>query len=71
MAHQKLNLNINLDEIQYIGLVPDITDYKLEFITQKFQTTDPIWRTKIIKKNYLDEIQYTDVVAVAYAKTIN
>ena len=29
-------------------LVPDITDYKLEFITHKFQTTDPIWRTKII-----------------------
>ena len=31
-------------------LVPDITDYKLEFITQKFQTMDPIWRTKIIFK---------------------
>ena len=40
-------------------LVPDITDYKLEFITQKFQTTDPIWRTKITKKKYLDKIQYT------------
>ena len=40
MADQKLNLNINLDEIQYMGA--DITDYKLEFITQKFQTTDPI-----------------------------
>ena len=30
--------------------VPDITDYKLKFITQKFQTTDPIWQTKTIKK---------------------
>ena len=48
MADQKLNLNINLCEIQYMG-VPDITDYELEFITQKFQATDPIWRTKIIK----------------------
>ena len=52
-------------------LVPDITDYKLEFITRKFQTTDPIWRTKIILKKYLDEIQYTEVFAVADAKTIN
>ena len=34
-------------------LVPDITDYKLEFITQKFQTTDLIWRTKIKKKIYI------------------
>ena len=50
MAEQKLNLNINLGEIQYIWeQVPEITDYKLEFITQKFQTTDPIWRTKIIQ----------------------
>ena len=52
-------------------LVPDITDYKLEFITQKFQTTDSIWRTKITKKKYLDEIQYTEVFAVADAKTRN
>ena len=42
MADQKLNLNINLG---------DITDYKLKFITQKFQTPDPIWRTKLTKKN--------------------
>ena len=52
-------------------LVPDITDYKLEFITQKFQTTDPIWRTKIIKKKYLDEIHHTEVFAVADAETRN
>ena len=31
-------------------LVPEIIDYKLEFMTQKFKTTDPIWRTDIIKK---------------------
>ena len=50
MAEQILNLNINLGEIQYIWeQVPEITDYKLEFITQKFQTTDLIWRTKIIQ----------------------
>ena len=50
----------------------DITDYKLEFITQIFQTTDPIWWTKIITKYiYLDEIQYTEVFAVADAKTRN
>ena len=52
-------------------LVPDITDYKLEFITQKFQTTDPIWRTKIILNKYMDEIQYSKVFAVADAKTRN
>ena len=49
-------------------LVPDITDYKLELITQKFQTTDPIRRTK---KKYFDGIQYTEVFAVADAKTRN
>ena len=52
-------------------LVPEITDYKLEFITQKFQTTDLIWRPKLIKKIYLDEIQYTEVFAVADFRTIN
>ena len=31
-------------------LVPDITDYKLEFMTQKFKN--------------LDEIQYTEIFAV-------
>ena len=52
-------------------LVPEITDHKLEFITQKFQTTDPIWRTKIIKKKNIVKIQYTEVFAVADAKTRN
>ena len=53
-------------------LVPHLTDYKLEFITQKFQKMDPIWQTKIIKKNiYLVEIQYIEVFAVADAKTRN
>ena len=51
--------------------VPDITDYKYEFKTQKFQTTDPIWRNKIILKKYLDEIQYTEVFVVADGKTGN
>ena len=47
MADQKLNLNINLGEIQYMGA--SFWHYwLLEFITQKFQTTDLIWRTKII-----------------------
>ena len=50
MAEQKLNLNINLGEIRYLE-IPDITDYILEFITQKFKTMDPIWRTEIIKIN--------------------
>ena len=44
MADQKLNFNINLGEIRYLE-VPDITDYKLVFITKKFKTMDPIWRT--------------------------
>ena len=49
MADQKLNLNINLDKIWYLG-DPDITtDYKLEIITWRFKTIDPIWRTEIIK----------------------
>ena len=37
-ADQWWNLNIILGEIRYLG-VPDITDYKLEFITQKFKAT--------------------------------
>ena len=35
MTDQKYDLSINLDGIRYLG-VPDITDYELEFITQKF-----------------------------------
>ena len=50
MADHKLNLNINLGEIRYLG-VPDITDYKLEFITQKFKTMDSIRGTKVININ--------------------
>ena len=50
MVGQKLNLNINLGEIRYLE-VPDITDYKLMFITQEFKTMNPIWRTEIIKIN--------------------
>ena len=34
MADQKLNLNINLGDIRYVG-VPNITDYKLEFKNNK------------------------------------
>ena len=48
MADQKLNLNINWVKFSTWELVPDITDYKLEFIAQEIQTTDPIWRTNII-----------------------
>ena len=58
MADQKLNLNINLDEIRYLG-VPNITNYKLGFITQKLKTIDLIRRTEIIQID-LDEIQYTE-----------
>ena len=47
MADEKLNFNINLGEIRYLGVF-DITDDRLEFITQKFKTTDSIWRTEII-----------------------
>ena len=50
MADQKLSLNINLGEIRHLEIL-DITDYQLVFITQKFKTMDPIWRTKIIKIN--------------------
>ena len=28
-------------------LVPDITDYKLEFMTKKFKNFDEIWHTEI------------------------
>ena len=42
-------MNINLG-IQYSELVPDITDYKLEFMKQKFKN--------------LDEIQHTEIFAV-------
>ena len=50
-ADQKLNLNRNLGKIQYLE-IPDITDYNLEFITEKFKTMDPVWRTEIIKINW-------------------
>ena len=50
MADQKLSFNINLGEIRYLE-VPDITDYKLVFITKKFKTMDPIWRAEKIKIN--------------------
>ena len=50
MADQKLNFNINSGEIRYLE-VPDITDYKFVFITQKFKTMDPIWPTEIMKIN--------------------
>ena len=50
MADRKLNLCINLGEIRYLG-VPDITDYKLDFITRKFKTMGPIWQTDIININ--------------------
>ena len=48
MADQKLSFNINLGEFSTWELVSDTTDYELEFVTQKFQTTDPICRTKTI-----------------------
>ena len=47
-------------------LVPDITNYDLEFVTKKFKTADPIWRSEIID---LHEIRYPEVFAVADAKT--
>ena len=53
-------------------LVPDIIHYyELEFLTQKFITTDSIWRSKKIKKKhiYFDEIRYAEVFAVATATT--
>ena len=42
MADQQLNLNINMGEIRYLGVL-DSTNYRLEFITQKLKTTDLIW----------------------------
>ena len=42
MADERLNLNIDLGEIPYLS-VPDIIDCRLKFITQDFETIDPIW----------------------------
>ena len=42
-----INLNINLGDSILGELVPDITDYKLEFVTQKFKNLDEIQHTKI------------------------
>ena len=50
MTDEKLYLNKNLGEIRNL-VVSDTIDYKLEFITEKFESTDPIWRTEIIKIN--------------------
>ena len=49
-ADQRLNLNIHLCKIRCLG-VPDITDYKLVFITHKFKTMNLMRRTEIIKIN--------------------
>ena len=64
MTDRKLNLDINLGEIRYL----EVTDYKLKFITWKFETMDAIWWTEIIEI-HLDEIHHTEVFAVADAKT--
>ena len=41
-------------------LVPDIIGYyELEFKTQKFKTTDPIWQSEIIKTTDLDKTAKT------------
>ena len=45
MTDSNLNLNI-LGEIRYLG-IPDIIDYKLNGMNQKFKTTDLIWRTEL------------------------
>ena len=37
-------------------------------MTQKFKTKDVRWRTEVIKKIYLDGIQYIEVFVVADAK---
>ena len=53
-------------------LVPDITNYKLEFIIYKLQTTDPIWRTKIKIKIYIwMKFSTPRFFAVADSKTRN
>ena len=52
MTDQQLDLNLNLCEIRYLW-VPDITDYRLEFITPEFETTDLIWRIEITTINRL------------------
>ena len=52
--HLNINLNINLNTklggFNTLELFPDITDYKLQFMTQKFKN--------------LDEIQHTEICAV-------
>ena len=49
MTDQKLNLNINIGEIWYLG-VPDIINFKLIYHSE-FKTTDPIdWMKFIIVK---------------------
>ena len=69
MADQKLYSNINLCEIWYLG-VPDITNYKLvhDLEIQNNGSNMVDWNDKNKYIN-LDEIQYTEVFAVADAKT--
>ena len=51
-------------------LVPNITDNRLEFMTQKSKRTDSIWRTEMIIYIYLDEIQYAEVIAKRCKNTV-
>ena len=58
MADQKLNFNINLDEIRYLG-VPEITDYKFITEIQNNGSNMVDWNNK--NKLDSDEIHYTEV----------
>ena len=51
----KIKFEYKLGGFNTCKLVPDITDYKLEFMTKKFKTADPIWRTEIIENIYIFE----------------
>ena len=49
----KIKFKYKLGGLSTWELVSDITDYKLDFMTEKFKTRDPIWRNEIIKKIYI------------------
>ena len=47
MADQNLDFSYKVEKLVF----DNIDYYELEFITQKFKRTDPIWWSKIIKIN--------------------
>ena len=65
-------VTINLGKIRYLGVL-DITDFKLQFIVQKFKIIDPIWRTNgtiYYKFGWFFEFEIFDILQILIEITV-